>query len=255
MKILAMTPSFNDAKVLGFFFNTLDALDPRVAYHLFATNNCTDPTPKMIDTYLKTHEGEQIKYNLPKDIFKALEEPYIGISIARQYLLHRAREIMWKDPSYTHALCLDTDIMVLDKHALTKVTEWGADIIGGSYMRTFPEGEFLATRFIKENGNSDLRRDIFYDICTPFVTSAGFLCLSRKVVLDERLKFSPIFKVMPNGRINPDTSEDFGFCILAQRLGYTPLVDGTIVLNHLGRPKDRGFLSDEHGQYRAFNYA
>lgn len=250
-----MTPSYNDAKILPEFLRSLDDIDPMISYHLFATNNCVDPTPKLVDSHLKRRAGEHLRFNLPRDFVKMIDEPYAGVGIARQYLLKRAREIMEKDKSYTHALCLDTDIYMDDRDALEKITSWGADIIGGSYVRLFPEGKFLATRFITKNKTeSPLKEKVFYDLAIPFVTSAGFMCLSRKVVLDDRLRFFPIWKTLSNGHVNTDTSEDFGFCLLAHKFGYSTFVDGTVRLRHLASPKQRSFLMGQYGKYMDFKY-
>ena len=254
IKVIGMTPSYNDEIILPPFFSALDMIKPKIDYHLFATNNCTDKTPAMIDKYLEGRAGENRRFNLPKDISQVLDEPYVGVGIARQYLLKRAREIMEADKSYTHALCLDTDIYMNDLNALEKITEWHADIIGGSYLRMFPEGKFLATRFmVIEKGDEALREKVFYDIAIPFVTSAGFMCLSRKAVLDERLRFFPIWKALSSGKVNDDTSEDFGFCLNAHRFGYNTYVDGTVKLVHLSGPKQRSFMMGPRG-YNEFKY-
>jgi len=56
------------------------------------------------------------------------------------------------------------------------------------------------------------------------VTSAGCLCLSRRVVQDKRVNFYPL---------RADASEDFGYCLWARDLGYKVYLDSTLELHHL----------------------
>jgi hypothetical protein len=61
----------------------------------------------------------------------------------------------------------------------------------------------------------------------PYVTSAGCLCLSRKIIQDKRVNFYPI--------IQDNASEDFSYYIQARNNGYKIYLDGTNALGH-GNP-------------------
>ena len=254
-KIIGMTPAYNDTKVLQAFFDSLDKNSPNIDYHLFCTNNCTDSTNSLIDRYLKKHDGERITLTLPNDLMTTIEEPYAGVGIARQYLLRRARRLAESQAKFSHALCIDTDIYATEPDGIGRMAEWGADLIGGSYLRPFPEGKYMASKFeFPKRGEYRLVEKIFYNICEPFITSAGFLMMSRRLLLDDRMHFFPIYKILDNGLYSKDTSEDFGFCLLAKSLGYKLYLDGTVKLTHLVGEKQRSFVALEPGQYDRFEY-
>jgi len=193
---------------------------------------------------------------LPSNFITTIEEPYAGVAIARQYLLKRAIELMMSDESYTHALFLDSDVYINDPDGIKRLANWGADILGGSYLRIFPEGVYLASKF-QFDGPNDVRlvKDVFYSISIPYITSGGCLLLSRKAVLDERLRFFPIWKFRTEINVYAEnTSEDFGFCLLASSLGYKIFLDGTVSLTHYCGPKERSFRVDENGKYIDFKF-
>ena len=66
---------------------------------------------------------------------------------------------------------------------------------GGAYLRVFPEGMFIASKWAAPDGRAVImKKEIAALLDTPRVTSAGCLCLSRKVVQDKRVNFYPLCK-------------------------------------------------------------
>jgi len=109
--------------------------------------------------------------------------------------------------------------------------------VGGTYLRDFPEGRFIATLFWSPRGAemNKLRNYRKYALEEVRGTSAGCLCLSRKVIQDKRLDFWPIL---------PGFSEDFGYCKKARDLGYKIYLDGTVTLTHRIRSKWKAWNVD-----------
>jgi len=150
---------------------------------------------------------------------------YDIIAWARQLLLTRARRL---DPDY--AIFIDSDIFLRDPSTIDALTIWNKDVVGGAYMRMFPEGLYIATLFYnsslkdKVKGHIKLKklksRVPLYEVRA---TSGGCLCLSRKIIQDRRVNFAPIPK---------NNSEDFGYCKTAIEHGYRIHLDGTTVIGH-----------------------
>lgn len=229
MKILALTPSYNAEKVLPDFFKSLYDMSPQPYRHIFVTNNCTDKTNEVIDSYAEEYNIERISFELDREFNKYMKHDYAAIGLARQILLDEARRIMKEDKEVSHAIYLDDDIRIRTKFGLMNMVNWNKDILGGAYMRLFPEGSALGSKWLidgKIYSYTGTRKPL--DI--PTVTSAGCLMLSRKAVLDNRLNFYPIHK--PGFGI-VSASEDFAYCLHARELGYQIWLDGLNIVEHL----------------------
>lgn len=200
------------------------------------------------------------------DFIKKMGDPYSALAIAWQRLLRRAREIFKSDESYTHAVYLDTDIFVEDLDALDKASRWNKNIVCGSYLRDFPDGRYLATTFqinddiiqafpdYKNKRGEFYHFDkVFYSLIRPYCSSAGFMMMSRDIVLDERVNFFPIYKMNPDGMTRQETSPEYGYQQKARTLGYETWLDGTIKLSHYILPRHRAWRNTGSG-YVSFTY-
>jgi len=267
MKVIAVTAAYNDEATLAEFLRHINQLNPGVAYHIFVTNNVTDKTDEIIDAHLKFYPGERISYNLDVDYTQKHNDPYCALALAWQKGLETAREKMAEDEEITHILYLDSDIFILDTDALNKAARWRRPIVGGSYLRDFPEGRALASVFLITDEIQRLLPDmdlilnaptrfntIFYNCVPVLYTSAGFMLMERKAAMDERLRFSPIHKMAYDGGYRKETSPEFGMQELARRAGYVTYLDGTIKLSHYVGARHRAWRDDGSGGYIKFAY-
>lgn len=263
MKYLGLSAAYNDEETLPYFFERLNALTPKLSTHVFCTNNCIDRTNEMIGD--KGYEC--INYTLHPEFIKKMGDPYSALAIAWQRLLRRAREILREDETYTHVVYLDTDIFIDDEDALTKASNWGKNILCGSYLRDFPDGRYLATTFQvnddviqlmpaywRKRGEYYHYGQVFYDLIRPYTSSAGFMMLSREIVLDTRINFWPIYKMGVDGVTRSEVSPEYGYQVKARTLGYETWLDGTIKLRHYILPRHRSWRSNGCGGYVAFRY-
>jgi hypothetical protein len=101
---------------------------------------------------------------------------------------------------------------------------WQKDFVGGAYLRLFPNGMFIASKWATPDGKGVMmKKKVNVPLTEPNVTSAGCLCLSRKKVQDKRVNFYPLIE---------GASEDFGYCLQARNFGYKVYLDGIIRLHH-----------------------
>ena len=259
MSVIILTPSYNGEEVLPEFLSAYEKQRPDdiVFYHLFCTNNCTDRTNEIIDDYtqLVMPRSRRISWNYPKDFIARMGTPYAALAIARQRLLLEAGKMMCRFPSKpTHVLLTDDDTFPVHDDAIETAVAWGMDILGGSYLRHFPEGTSLASKWLDALGRPFSVEEIFAPLSEPYVTSAGFMLLSRRVVMDilnRKLFWWPIFDDRQGS--HPPSADDFGFCIGARKLKYTIFLDGTMMLKHLWRDRKRPWWSDGK-QYQPFEF-
>lgn len=239
-KVIFLTPSYNSERTLRRCLNLAKNLVDKPFKHIFVTNNCMDRTNEIIDKYLTVVEGRRITWDFPDDFVLRIGDPYANIAIARNRLLLEARKEMEADPSIKYAFFLDDDIYLVDRETIGKLASWGADAISGPYKRIFflEDGPVLAATFVDLLKNPpDFSRYWRYQnpvapLMMPYFVSAGCMLISRRVIMDRRVRFWPIYKrpdFVPGGE---DTSEDFGFSMLLRTLGYEVLMDGTINVGH-----------------------
>lgn len=219
-----LIPVYNCGKVLPNLFDALYNLDPQPDLYVFAENNSQDDTLEQIYRFKLPHKVIRIWFR--KDAAMLSENRYEPIAHVRQLLLTFARSF---DPDY--AIFLDSDVLPQTRHLIDSLTSWRKDIVGGPYLRLFPEGLWLATRW-----QSPERPDCCMFLRSPrtaldepLMTSGGCLCLSNKIIQDRRIDFYPMY--------GEDASEDFGYCLKAREYGYKVYLDGTISLLHFF-PKD-----------------
>lgn len=239
LKVIMLIPVYNCEKILPALFERLFALNPKPSLFVFAENNSTDNTLEILGTFKGPKKIIRVWF---RDDATA-SSPYEAIGQIRQLLLTFARRY---DPDY--AIFLDSDVFP-PRILIDRLWSWQKDIVGGSYPRLFPQGVFLASKWATAKDNEYLLHPrIEKPLDEPWLTSAGCLCLSRKIIQDKRINFYPL--------LEGDISEDFGFCLKACEMGYKIYLDGTLNLTHL-IPEKRPYkpwIMDESGKYLSFSY-
>jgi len=231
MKVILLVALKDSEDILDDWFKYVNLLDPQPDKIIFCENNSTDKTLDKLQDCKVDYELIRFWTRPWKEIAKI--NRYLTIAVARQFLLTKARYL---DPD--NAIFLDDDVFSKSRDMIESLTTWGLDIVGGPYLRLFPTGIFIgslwrdATRRYKYTTIKKIRRVLD----EPIATSAGCLCLSRKVIQDRRLNFYP--------RPKPDASEDFGYCLKARELGYNIYLDGLLTLTHRLRRKKRAWMRD-----------
>jgi hypothetical protein len=248
-KVVILIPTYNGNRNWELFSTWLERLNPQPSLYIFLENNSSDGTLVNLVNFKLPHEI--IRIWMRDDLNEVLKQEhweYTQIAHIRQLLLTRAKQL---DPDY--AIFLDDD--TLPPHDLiTKVVNSGKDILGGCYVRIFPEGTFLATKFyhtdkkardrhafmlvnlqyvMSQLGTSQYYKQNNY-VQYPYVevpmTSGGCLALSRRCLKHPQLFFYP----NPTKDINDiASSEDFGYCIRARRMGIRTYLDLQIICRHL----------------------
>ncbi|MFZ7137671.1 MAG: hypothetical protein ACOWW1_04560 [archaeon] len=244
MKTLILIPVYNCGKKLSSLFSFLYKLDPQPSLYVFAENNSDDDTLNRVWKFKRPHKVIRLWFR--KDAPVVSESPYDTIAHVRQTLLTFARNF---DPDY--AIFLDSDVYPKTKELIDCLSFWGKDLVGGAYLRAFPEGLWLASKWQVPGDPKHyaLRKKVTRALDEPLMTSAGCLCLSRKIIQDKRVNFYP---VRPKG-----ASEDFGYCLQARNFGYKTYLDGTINLKHvIGKkiPKKPWTFDNIQDSYIPFYY-
>ncbi len=216
MKSIILIPVYNCGKTLPTFFSFLYKLNPQPDLFVFAENNSVDNTLELLSKFKKQHKV--IRVWLREDAAAIGQSPYEPIAYVRQLLLTFARRY---NPDYT--IFLDSDVYPRSRDLIDRLSLWQKDIVGGAYLRAFPTGVFVASKWIL-NHHMMLKKKLNMPLSQPTVTSAGCLCLSRKIVQDKRINFHPI--------LEPGASEDFGYCLQARNFGYRIYLDATVQLHH-----------------------
>ena len=221
MKTCLLIPCYNTSKTLPKLFRALDKLSPQPTMTFFLENNSRDDTLWQIQKHYKHKPHKTLRIWFRDDAAQICRSVYEPIAHVRQLLLTAARKY---DPDY--AIFLDADVYPISPNLITILTSHNKDIVGGSYVRLFPEGPFLASKWPVPD-NPKLHRFFrvpYAELMEPVMTSAGCLCLSRRIIRDRRVNFWPLYSL--------EASEDFGYCLSARDFGYKVFLDGTAVLWH-----------------------
>ena len=226
-KVILLVPMYDCIDIIDAWTKYILRLDPKPDKIIFCENNSDDGTLERLINFPYPHEVIRFYTREPREI--PFEQAYDIIAHARQLLLTRARQI---DPDY--AIFIDSDILIKSEDLITSLTDWGVDVVGGAYLRWFPEGLHVASlwkegyykpwRLYTPKGFKQLNKAIQ----EVYATSGGCLCLSRKVIQDRRVDFYPV----PKG-----FSEDFGYCEQLRNVGYKIWLDGITILTHRIRGK------------------
>jgi len=221
MNVIALIATFNHAVLLEKCLQYLDRLDPQFDKYIFFENNSTDETLDLIKRF--NHPKELIRLYFRPDLIKVAGNPHEGIGWARQILLDRARRL---NPDY--AIFIDDDIAIFYEAFIDQITSHHKDVVGGAYLRDFREGRLIASKWKRKGMKGIWYKKACMGFQECYVTSAGCLCLSRKIIQDRRVNFMPII-----WNTEQKASEDFGYCIRAANAGYKIYLDCTFRLGHM----------------------
>jgi GT2 family glycosyltransferase len=217
MKTLMLIPVYNCGKTLPTLFSFLYKLKPQPDLFVFAENNSEDNTLDVIHRFRRPHKIIRVWFR--DDAAMIGQSQYEPIAHIRQLLLTFARQ---QDPDY--AIFLDSDVYPRTKNLIYRLSLWQKDIIGGAYVRLFPNGVFVASKWSTPDGRVIMKKKVNGPLDEPVATSAGCLCLSRKIIQDKRINFYPL---------RWGASEDFGYCLQARVFGYRVYLDGSADLHHI----------------------
>jgi glycosyltransferase involved in cell wall biosynthesis/GT2 family glycosyltransferase len=242
LKTIILVPVYNSGKTLPLFFSSLNALEPQPELYVFAENNSSDDTLEQVSKFNLPHKVIRVWFR--KDAAMLSQNRYEPIAHIRQLLLTFARDY---NPDY--AIFLDSDVIPRTQSLIENLTLWKKDIVGGAYLRMFPQGVWLASKWKDPNtGEVMFRQKTHLPLEKPHMTSAGCMCLSRKIIQDKRVNFYPV---------QAGASEDFSYCLQARDYGYEVFLDGVIKLEHIipeklrVKPWTRNSFT---GEYEHFSY-
>ncbi len=230
MNCIFLTPVFNVSDIIEDWAYYIRKLNPKPSKIIFLENNSNDNTLKMLYDLDVGTEKEIIKIHTinPKEL--PFKKAYDIIAHVRQLLLTRCRQL---NPEC--AIFIDSDIFIKTPDIITGLSMWGEDIVGGAFIRHFPEGPHVASLWKTDNSEKPYRlyspegfRKLNKALHEVHLTSTGCLYLSRKIIQDRRVNFFPLKK---------GYSEDFGYCYEARQAGYKIYLDSLTILTHRIRGK------------------
>ena len=243
MKVCFLISVYNSVRFLHKLFYYIHQLNPKPDMTFFIENNSKDGTLEYIIRNYK------LPYKIIRVFFRSdavkIVGPYGTIAHIRQLGLTVARQY---NPDY--AIFLDDDVYPISTDLISILTSYRGNIFGGAYLRVYPEGVFLASKWMLPSGKMfKLKKEAFKPFDMPTITSGGCLCLSRKIIQDRRLDFYPLYNKL-------DASEDYGYCLKARELGYHVLLDNTAILRHdyIETTKDIKPWTRGKGGYLNFEY-
>jgi len=216
MKVVMTVAAFNVEDLFDAWSEDVYNLVPRPDLTIFVENNSSDRTLEKLYTFKLPFEVIRFWSIDPKTLpFNCCYEIIVHV---RQLQLTRLRQL---DPDY--GIFIDSDILIKSPDLITSLTDWNEDIVGGAYVRPYPWGEMLASIWKNPSGSFRYKRRPSAAFEEVWATSTGCLCLSRKIIQDRRLDFYPTIE---------RSSEDYGYCIKARKLGYKVYLDSVPILCH-----------------------
>lgn len=238
-RVIVLMPVKNVCKHWPQVSESLYALDPQPSLYIFAENNSTDDTLKLVSQF--DRPKEILRFWFRDDVSDFCENWTDIMGIVRQFLLQRAQKL---DPNF--AIFLDSDISVTSTDLIERLTRWSDScIIGGPYRQPHhPTPAVLALLCIWEN--PWVRGSGLQEL---FQLPGGCVCLPRKVIQDRRLRFYPVrhdrYKELEFFAAASEDSfakmglsswylpEDIAFAWRAFLYGYRLFMDWSIYLDHL----------------------
>jgi glycosyltransferase involved in cell wall biosynthesis len=218
MKVIVLCPVYNCADTLSVWMKAIEDMNPAPEEVVFCENNSTDATLSLINGWKFPHKLIRIWV---KD--KPSKNPYTVMAHVRELLRTYAR-----NSGCDYAVFLDSDVIPLDKDFIRRITGRDADVVGGAYMRMFPEGLGVAAYFKSLVGSKYKYRTVKAirpEVFGAVAVGGGCLCLSKWVLSDGNVTFYPLLK--------GDIAEDFGYCIKARKRGWMVFIDATLDILHL----------------------
>jgi GT2 family glycosyltransferase len=209
-------------------------LDPQPTYYFIVENNSKDETPDVIADWVKHYPNTRVfSFNFVPDAVKRLGNPYATIALVRQQLIRMARK-----HKVDYLIMIDDDVFVNSTDFIPRLVSHGLDLVGGCYLRCYPNGMYLAQKWYNTGSNRKempyVMKTVAYGLQQVAMTSGGCMCISKKLLNDDRVSFWPLLSFEKYG----DTSEDYGFCIKAVKAGYKIYVDGNIKIGHYLRERN-----------------
>jgi len=227
LKIICLIATYNHAPLLWDCLQHLDQLKPNFDKYIFFENNSEDNTLDVIKRFKRPKELMRMWF--VNDAVKKLGNPYAMIGLVRQFLLEKARKI---NPDY--AIFIDDDIILYDKDFISRITSWKKDICGAPYLRNYPEGTNLASIWKRKGYKGNWMKRCCKGFQECHLTSAGCMCLTRKIIQDKRFGFYPIIwgEIWGEKKKGFKASEDYGYCLKARAYGYKVYIDCTLRVGH-----------------------
>jgi glycosyltransferase involved in cell wall biosynthesis len=229
-------PVHQAAYYLPVTLERLEPLDPQPDLYLFAENNSTDRTLALVNGFRERHELIRVWFR--DDAVPALVRGggtfFDIVGIMRQLLLQRARQL-----DLDYAIFIDSDVWPVSRELVRELcSSNGFDIVGGPVYRYYPQGMRLSALWWAPPGSRhrfQLRMLPTTGKLLEEVAAVGGGCmrLNRRVIEDRRLNFYPVRRDWLQAG---EVSEDFGYCLEAQALGYSVGLDTTLELNHYSPP-------------------
>lgn len=244
-RTIILCPVYNNERTLREWMRVVESLNPSPLEVVFCENNSTDLTVNIINGWDFPHK--LIRFWV-KD--NPIDEPYYincynVIAHARQLLLTYARS---RDCDY--AIFLDSDVIPANTDFITRITKTGYDLVGGAYMRMFPEGLCVAAYYFgSTKGKYKLSRAVKNPLQSVAAVGGGCMCLSKKLVDDRRVDFYPLYDLKDNA-----VAEDFGYCVKAREVGYDVWLDASNDLVHDSRVKVKPWTMNRDGTFSRWTY-
>jgi GT2 family glycosyltransferase len=238
MKTIVLCPVYNSERLLPIWFEMIQHLDPKPDEVVFAENNSTDSTLQLISDWEFPHKVIRIWV---KD--KPIKNPYLVMAHIRQLLITYAR-----NSGCDFAIFMDSDVLAMDEGFVELITRDDADLVGGAYMRMFPQGLGVAAYFKgSKRGRYRIVKALDKKYQYATAVGGGCMCLSRDILGDRRVSFFPLEK--------GDIAEDFGYCLKASRMGYAVFLNGDLDMRHLDTTNiPKPWTVNSKGKYREWNY-
>ena len=213
-------PCYNSALTLPRVLEAVSKLYPKPEYYLFAENNSRDNTLDILEEFQIANK-EILRVWFRRDATSLVSRPHTILGIVRDLLKTRAKQL-----DLDYALCLDSDIVLLDRDILPRLIVHKKDVIGVPYRRYFPEPSNICLGTLFDN-NTLRKVPRVYGLDEVSATSAGCLMLSKEIIQDENLAFANVWNN------NPLWSEDFGFCRQCRDKVYRIYIDSSIKIYHM----------------------
>jgi hypothetical protein len=249
-RVILLMPIRDASKYWPQVSESLYRLDPQPSLYVFAENNSTDDTLKLVSQF--DRPKEILRFWFRDDAIDFCETWTDLMGIVRQFLLQRAQKL---DPDF--AIFLDSDISVTSTDLVDRLTRWSDScIIGGAYEHPLPPPSPILLQISRKQAWD---RSVLSSAGLEEVNQmpGGCICLPRKVIQDRRLKFYPVkhdhyeglklFAVASEesfakmGLSSWYLPEDTAYAWRAFLYDYRLFVDWSILLDHLSCNDNKTF--------------
>ena len=247
MKTIMLVPVFMAEDRLLNWKLDIERLNPLPDKIVFVTNNNYDSTLYVLNSWRIKSDVDIISVWFKDEPIEddVAKNCYVPMAHVRELLLAYARN----HREYDYAIFMDTDVHPLNNDFIERITSWGKDVVGGAYMRRFPQGVCAAAYFWGAVGYSVLKKVVEPKLTNVKAVGGGCMCLSRRIIDDRRVSFYPL--VEGEGVY----AEDFGYCLKAGRHGYSVWLDSTEDIFHEDSGnRDKPWMVNMDGSSRKWSY-